>query len=225
MDSTSNMAESRWFTRGWTLQELIAPAKVRFYDKSWSVVGMKDTLGAQLSCITGIGPGILAPGGRDLRELLGEFPISHRMAWAATRKTTRIEDMAYSLIGIFGVNLSLVYGEGERAFNRLQEEMFKIKAQLRYYPSKDLYALDLNCCHSADSSKRLGIFLKHQGANNLARAKPHLFVFIDQSTRNMDNDRSILLSKQSKPGIAQSSNEIHRRAIHLPAFYPTVRQM
>ena len=122
----ANMSESRWFTRGWTLQELIAPAQVRFYDKSWNSFGTKDILSRQLSLITGIGLEILlASKNRSLEEVLDQVPVARRMSWAAKRETTRVEDTAYCLIGIFGINLPLLYGEGERAFIRLQEEVVK----------------------------------------------------------------------------------------------------
>lgn len=125
-DPDANMSESRWFTRGWTLQELIAPAQVRFYDKSWNSIGTNDILSQQLSLVTGIGQEILlASKNRNLGEVLDQVPVARRMSWAAKRETTRIEDTAYCLLGIFGINLPLLYGEGERAFIRLQEEVVK----------------------------------------------------------------------------------------------------
>ncbi|KAI3320995.1 HET-domain-containing protein [Xylariaceae sp. AK1471] len=121
------MSKSRWFTRGWTLQELIAPPRVRFYDMAWNPVGMRDGLSQQLSDITGIEPEVLlaSPERHNLEELLSEVPVARRMSWAAKRDTTRREDTAYCLLGIFGVNLLVLYGEGDRAFIRLQEEIVK----------------------------------------------------------------------------------------------------
>ena len=125
-DPNAKLSRSRWFTRGWTLQELIAPAQVRFYDESWKPIGTKEALSEQLSVITSIGPEVLvASKHRHLEENLAQVPIAKRMSWAAGRKTTRIEDMAYCLLGIFGINLPLLYGEGERSFMRLQEEIVK----------------------------------------------------------------------------------------------------
>lgn len=125
-DPEAEIAKSRWFTRGWTLQEYIAPAQVRFYDKSWNAIGTKDVLGPQLLPITGIEQEVLlASKHRNLEEVLDQIPIARKMAWASKRETTRVEDMAYCLLGIFGVNLPLLYGEGERAFIRLQEEVAK----------------------------------------------------------------------------------------------------
>ena len=120
----ARLSKSRWFTRGWTLQELIAPGQVRFYDESWEPIGTKDSLSEQLSAITGIGLDVLISSKHGYQEeILAQVPIAKRMSWAAERNTTRVEDMAYCLLGIFGINLPLLYGEGERAFMRLQEEI------------------------------------------------------------------------------------------------------
>ena len=118
---------SRWFTRGWTLQELLAPDHVVFYDSSWSLLGKK-TAGVNeeafvnvLAEVTGIPSMYL----RSSRRSIKEARIAQRMIWAAGRRTTRIEDIAYSLLGIFSVNMTMLYGEGNRAFTRLQEEIMK----------------------------------------------------------------------------------------------------
>ncbi|RYO84341.1 hypothetical protein DL762_005704 [Monosporascus cannonballus] len=110
----------RWFTRGWTLQELIAPKCVEFYDQTWNFRGTKADLSDFITQVTEIS-------GEALRdpERLYRFSVAQRMSWAATRQTTRIEDMAYCLLGIFDVNMPLLYGEGSRAFIRLQEEIAK----------------------------------------------------------------------------------------------------
>lgn len=108
----------RWFTRGWTLQELVAPDKVEFYDAGWEYRGDKAALIHQLHRITGIDEEVLA----DSR-ILPEVPVARKISWAANRKTKRTEDMAYCLLGLFDINLLLIYGEGERAFLRLQEEI------------------------------------------------------------------------------------------------------
>ena len=113
---------SRWFTRGWTLQELLAPHQIRFFTKDWDLIGQL-TEGSRLvevvSEITSIPPGFLE--GQNL--LLAN--IAEKMSWAATRSTTREEDTAYCLLGIFDVNMPLLYGEGHKAFRRLQEEIMK----------------------------------------------------------------------------------------------------
>jgi hypothetical protein len=119
-----DISQCRWFTRGWTLQELVAPRNVQFYDYKWSYVGSKHDrpdFRVQLARTTAI----------DSRVLLGntridELGVASRMSWAAARTTTRPEDMAYCLMGIFQVSMPLLYGEGgERAFLRLQEEILR----------------------------------------------------------------------------------------------------
>jgi hypothetical protein len=116
----NEFAKCRWFTRGWTLQELLAPSAVKFFNMKWTFIGSRSDLSIALSKTTRIGEEIIE----------GHLPISSasvacRMSWAATRTTTRIEDMAYSLLGIFEINMPLLYGEGHRAFLRLQEEIIK----------------------------------------------------------------------------------------------------
>ncbi|KAF2191953.1 HET-domain-containing protein [Zopfia rhizophila CBS 207.26] len=113
---------SRWFTRGWTLQELIAPSTVIFYASNWHPIGSKTdpTLQDLILQTTGIDLEILSGG--DIRNV----SIAKRMSWAAKRETTRPEDKAYSLLGLFDVNMPLLYGEGEkRAFIRLQKEIME----------------------------------------------------------------------------------------------------
>jgi hypothetical protein len=110
----------RWFTRGWTLQELIAPRQVHFYNSKWKMIGTKRSYSRELSRATGIDQRVLE--GFDLNGI----PIGARMSWASNRTTTREEDMAYSLPGLMKVHMPLLYGEGKRAFRRLQEEIIKI---------------------------------------------------------------------------------------------------
>ncbi|KAK4221633.1 HET-domain-containing protein [Podospora fimiseda] len=144
----TSFSASRWFTRSWTLQELLAPEKVQFYDQKWNMIGEKEKssnhphLGSgrhfiddgrgwvkidrpslfylALSRITGI-PILVLSGDAELEEVC----VAERMSWAADRQTTRKEDIAYSLMGIFGVNMAMLYGEGDRAFIRLQEEIIQ----------------------------------------------------------------------------------------------------
>ncbi|KAL2174185.1 heterokaryon incompatibility protein-domain-containing protein [Thermothelomyces heterothallicus CBS 202.75] len=111
---------SRWFTRGWTLQELLAPKKVVFYARGWRLLGTKSSLVKHVVKATGIDEVTLID-----PELIYNASVAQRMSWAANRTTTRIEDQAYSLLGIFGVNMPIIYGEGTKAFLRLQEEIIK----------------------------------------------------------------------------------------------------
>lgn len=118
-----DLASSRWFTRGWTLQELLAPAQVVFYSNDWKSLGNKPTLAPAISQITGIDPNALQ--GSNTLDYIQNTSIAKRMSWASKRKTTREEDIAYCLLGLFNVNMPLLYGEGEKAFLRLQEEIMK----------------------------------------------------------------------------------------------------
>ncbi len=114
------LIKTRWQERGWTLQELIAPRTVHFLSRDWGFLGTKNDLADGLE----IGLGIPASVLRHEQSPL-EFSVAHRMSWAAKRETTRPEDEAYSLLGIFGINMPTLYGEGRRAFQRLQEEILK----------------------------------------------------------------------------------------------------
>jgi ankyrin repeat protein len=113
-------SKSRWFTRGWTLQELIAPSVVIFLNQKWEEIGTKSSLQREISAITGIPVNILVRGDVECAS------VAQRMSWASKRETTRVEDLAYCLMGIFGINMPLLYGEGEMAFTRLQEEIMKV---------------------------------------------------------------------------------------------------
>lgn len=117
---TTDLAQSRWFTRGWTLQELCAPAVIIFYSSNWQYIGSKFELRERLQHITGIEEEVLTTG------QIYTVSVARRMSWAANRQTTRVEDLAYCLMGIFDVNMPLLYGEGKRSFIRLQEEIMKV---------------------------------------------------------------------------------------------------
>ncbi|KAH7304870.1 hypothetical protein BKA65DRAFT_544105 [Rhexocercosporidium sp. MPI-PUGE-AT-0058] len=138
-EEDSRFSESRWFTRGWTLQELIAPKKVKFYDESWNFIGRTSAseddqdFTMLLSRVTRIDVEILAD-----RRSFSQFGVAQRMSWAACRTTTRVEDTAYSLLGLFGINMPLLYGEGSRAFQRLQEEIIKAS------DDESIFAWDFN---------------------------------------------------------------------------------
>jgi hypothetical protein len=113
-------AQCRWFTRGWTLQELIAPESIEFYDEAWKLVGNKAELCDLLADVTRISKDVLRG-----TESLQTIPVGVRMAWAANRETTRVEDRAYCLLGIFDINMPMLYGEGSKAFIRLEQEVAK----------------------------------------------------------------------------------------------------
>ncbi|KDR73249.1 hypothetical protein GALMADRAFT_726054 [Galerina marginata CBS 339.88] len=132
-DSVSSLRNDQWFTRGWTLQELLAPKSVKFFDKSWQPItsyfltdddkyidsNSKSHLWNHISHITGISPAQI---------YTFDSGIGHArdaLVWLSKRQTTRIEDMAYCLIGLLGIPLTIAYGEGEMAFYRLQVEILQ----------------------------------------------------------------------------------------------------
>jgi hypothetical protein len=151
--------ESRWFRRGWTLQELIAPVHVEFYDHMWMPLGDKGTGSREWICsksdqadgshgleatldvdftepgdyegnlvyrvesITRIPIEVLTLKQRPIGRLLSRFSAAQRLSWAANRQTARLEDQAYSLLGLFDVKMPLLYGEGKEAFLRLQQQI------------------------------------------------------------------------------------------------------
>jgi hypothetical protein len=126
VDFRAKFVSSRWFTRGWTLQELLAPKRVLLYAKTicggWTPpLGDRTTLAKLMSELTSI----------EIVYLTGlkgvhRASIAKRMSWATTRQTKREDDLAYCLMGLFSVNMSMLYSEGIRAFTRLQEEIMKI---------------------------------------------------------------------------------------------------
>lgn len=125
----SAFAKSEWFTRGWTLQELIAPTSLFFFDSRWREIGSKNSLAGLLSSITRVHADVLTRVNARSDKLMTtrvSFSVATKMSWAAGRKTTRPEDKAYSLMGIFKVHMPVIYGEGEKkAFFRLQLEIMR----------------------------------------------------------------------------------------------------
>ncbi|KAK3687715.1 heterokaryon incompatibility protein-domain-containing protein, partial [Podospora appendiculata] len=120
MTTDEMIQESRWFTRGWTLQELLAPSEVVFLDKEWRELGTRESLCVDISEITGVDVEVL-----KMERSWADLSVAQRLSWAAGRHTSRVEDEAYCLMGLFGVNMPLLYGEGRKAFQRLQLEIMK----------------------------------------------------------------------------------------------------
>ena len=114
----SKFIESDWFTRGWTLQELIAPKCLKFYTKDWTFIGTREELIDRIAERTGISPEILRS-----RKIPREVTISQKMVWAAQRETTKVEDRAYSLLGILEVHMNTIYGIEDGAFEELQHKI------------------------------------------------------------------------------------------------------
>lgn len=130
----SDFRKSRWFTRGWTLQELIAPSEVVFFGSDWKEIGNRRSLSNLVSEITGIPEPVLHDS--NTRH---DYSLAQRMSWASRRRTTRIEDNAYCLLGIFDINMPLLYGERGKAFFRLQsailsrsDDLSLLAWQIRY---------------------------------------------------------------------------------------------
>lgn len=170
---------SRWFKRGWTLQELLAPEEVVFYAADWSRIGTKATLVREIAAATGINIEYLCPEKRAvaatrddwtkrLHITCHEASVAERMSWLARRETTRIEDMAYCMLGIFGISMPLLYGEGQGAFLRLQEEILK---------SSDDHSL---FCWS---------WTMDEGQSSLLSLRPHSFLEATHYRRSRSNEQ------------------------------------
>jgi hypothetical protein len=131
---------SRWFTRGWTLQELIAPTSVKFFTKERELLGDRKSLERYICEITSI------PDKALRGSSLAEFSVTERMSWAETRQTTCKEDQAYSLLGIFDVYMPLIYGEGkEHAFKRLREVINEYSKGKQTISDKNCPSIDARC--------------------------------------------------------------------------------
>ncbi|KAM5537350.1 hypothetical protein V8D89_009080 [Ganoderma adspersum] len=121
LSSGSAFGRSRWHRRAWTLQELLAPYFVVFLSKDWDALGSKVDLAEVLEEITRIPQSVMS-----LRRSLSHVSVAERMSWAAGRETTRPEDVAYCLMGLFDIHMTTLYGEGgQEAFRRLQEEIMQ----------------------------------------------------------------------------------------------------
>ncbi|OSD01503.1 HET-domain-containing protein [Trametes coccinea BRFM310] len=146
--SHSGFSCSLWFKRGWTLQELIVPRINIFLSRSWRMLGTKASLAKTIARTTGIDKDILLH-----KRPLHSISVARRMSWASDRETTRVEDEAYCLMGLFGIRMPTIYGEGRQAFVRLQEEILKripdqsLFAWGRLWP--DFQVLDELLCWSA----------------------------------------------------------------------------
>lgn len=117
-DRDQQFRQSKWFTRGWTLQELLAPRQLEFFDRDWRYIGSKHDLVDSIVDATGIS--------RD--HLLGDFrtaSTAQKMSWLSRRTTSIVEDRAYCMLGLFDVFLEPRYGQGTEEFMRLQREIFE----------------------------------------------------------------------------------------------------
>ncbi len=168
----SQFRRSRWFTRGWTLQELIAPTVLVFFSKNWRLLGTKEGLADLVEEITGVDRAVLR------HELaVDAVSVARRMSWAAKRQTTREEDRAYSLMGIFGVSMPTIYGEGQNAFVRLQEEILKhVPDQSIFVWGPVLYDDDVLYRSLGPHSDSVGDDSRYWQSRNLFAWSPDAFV-------------------------------------------------
>lgn len=188
----SDFTLSRWFKRGWTLQELLAPEEVVFLGSNWEEIGTKKTLTAVISCVTGISDEAL------VTRSLGEYSVAQKMSWAAGRKTTRLEDEAYCLMGLFDVNMPLLYGEGQRAFYRLQEEIMK------QYDDESIFAWSL----PEDEQS-------HVKLSGLLAPSPSSFKKSSQVTMLFDKKAEFLSRSKHEGGGYVTSFELSRQVVRL----------
>ncbi|KAF3039250.1 hypothetical protein E8E11_004345 [Didymella keratinophila] len=157
---------SRWAKRGWTLQEVVAPVVCRFYLRDWRLLGEKEEYLQELSAATSIPVLVL-----EDRRSVSEVSVAERMSWAAHRQTTRTEDLAYCLLGLFDIQMPLLYGEGSKAFIRLQEEILKTNDDYSIFAwrAQDATAstyrgilarspLEFRDCHSIEREESISAF-------------------------------------------------------------------
>ncbi|KAF3914409.1 hypothetical protein ABW21_db0206854 [Orbilia brochopaga] len=135
-EQSPEIDRAKWFTRSWTVQELIAPSFIQFLDKNWRRIGTKTTRMKEIEAITGIGA--------DDMLNYRDCSIAKKLSWAAHRKATKLEDQAYSLLGLFDISLPLIYGEGPRAFIRFQEEL------IRRFDDETIFAWTEGCDDARD---------------------------------------------------------------------------
>ncbi|KAI1325812.1 hypothetical protein F5Y16DRAFT_422491 [Xylariaceae sp. FL0255] len=218
------LRESRWFTRGWTLQELIAPKTVEFFSKEGAFLGDKQSLEQPLCDITGI-PARALRGGP-----LPGFTVAERMAWAERRETTRPEDRAYSLLGIFNVQMPLIYGEGEQnASRRLREEITKSQKgiqhedftvpfslhgvpEIEYFVAREQELAEMRKALTSDGTRRVVVLhgLGGMGKTQLA---------IAYTKQHKDNYSAIFwLNIKDEDSLKQS---FARMAHHIKRYHPS----
>jgi len=179
----SDFKRSRWFKRGWTLQELLAPSSVNFFSCEGKQLGDKSLLQHYIHEITGIAISALQG------ATLSQFTIDERLLWIDRRQTKLEEDNAYSLLGIFNVHMPLIYGEGrDSAFRRLREEIDK--------HSKDLECVQhLRQTDPRDDKKRI-----EETKGGLLEDSYHWILENSDFQQWRDNPQSRLLWIKGDPG-------------------------
>ncbi|EXM14084.1 Heterokaryon incompatibility [Fusarium oxysporum f. sp. vasinfectum] len=210
---------SQWFTRGWTLQELLAPRELIFFDKNWHMCGNRVELQGAIQAATGIdGTSLIKASYKD-GAYLKSIRLGRLFSWAASRQTTRCEDRAYSLLGIFEVNMPLLYGERDRAFYRLQEEVIKV--------NEDVSLLAWNCTEADDGFAPNGLAKSPSQFQNYQKLisqdstrvpyvafSPMMIARGLQATLNVRRD-----PYEKRLGYAVLVHEINRRSLILPLLF------
>ncbi|PVH70364.1 hypothetical protein DL98DRAFT_554076 [Cadophora sp. DSE1049] len=168
-ESWESFRKSEWFRRGWTLQELIAPASVDFFSREEVLLGNKTSLEQDICETTGI-PATALRG-----SALSDFSVAERMSWTECRETTYKEDKAYSLLGIFDVYMPLIYGEGkDRALRRLREEIDKASRGTSLFKRED-FSVSFSLSDVSD--------VEHFVARKIELVKIHKALGVDGSRR------------------------------------------
>ncbi|MCJ1314623.1 hypothetical protein MMC25_008305 [Agyrium rufum] len=190
-----------WFTRGWTLPELIAPASVDFFCKDRVLLGNKFSLERHICEVTGI------PASTLRGSPLSDFSVAERMSWAAGRETTCKEDKAYSLLGIFDVYMPLIYGEGkDRALTRLREGIVRASRKL----------VEIHKALGGDGSRRVVVLHGLGGIGktqlSIAYAKQHKDNYSAIFWLNIEDEHSL---KQSFTKLAKQISREHQSAIQV----------
>lgn len=222
--SDSDFSRSRWFTRGWTLQELIAPYAVSFFNNRWELIGhkrgvfgnsyaiMRADEPAEVSIltilrqITNIPLDVLAGQTRP-----ASISVAARMMWAAKRQTTRREDMAYCLLGLFSINMTMLYGEGDRAFRRLQEEI------IRTSDDESIFAWGFGCATSDAFTLHNGLYIE---ASTLLASSPADFVGCND-VRPLPSDHSWRKNHATHYVMTNKGLLIERPILALPREFNT----
>ena len=212
----STFARSRWFGRGWTLQELIAPTAVAFMSRSWKELGTKTTLRAVISEVTGIDADLLSSStneaGRTIRTRLSDYSVACRMSWAARRVTTRKEDEAYCLMGIFDVHLPLIYG-----MSRPTSKVFKFCIFVNWSQGegeKAFYRLQLEILNQSDDSSILAWHFQEDFSDNIIHLKGDRPGLLAWEPKLFMHSGDIIYT-QPKPDDARSTLELSKSNILL----------
>jgi hypothetical protein len=233
-NASTTFTDSRWFTRGWTLQEMLAPQVVHFHDCNWEYYGSihdfrvdsDPGLASLISKKTGVPTGVLTK-----YKLLEAVPVAQKMSWAAHRQTTRQEDEAYCLIGLFNINLPLIYGEGTKAFIRLQEEIIKDKDDLTIFawePMTDIHFRGILATSPKEFRNATNIIRITSSINTTPEftiTNKGLRIEISQSRTPQlflplnccygDGERSSISSRQAKSTLAVSIASIGFRGVYM----------